>query len=622
MVFVSRLIPHYDPWADAGDCRFDYRPARRAIGFFHDHLQFIEGERARTPFDPEPWQAAIVANTFGWLKPNGFRRYKEVLIFVPAKNGKSPLAAGIALYLLLCDFEPGAQIYCAAADGIQAGLVYRHAAGMVTANPDLDEETGGPCEVFRGLHSIQVTSTNSVFRVLSKEADTKHGLNAHGIIVDEVHAHKSRDLIDVLKTRTSSRRQPLIIYITTSDYERPSICNELHKLGSNVRSGVVKMPNFLPVIYEAAKDDDWTSPDVWAKANPNLGVSVRVEALQDDCDRAKQSPGYQSMFLRVNLNIRTNAAVSWLPANRWDPCVGWVLDVATGLRRPLHWKELRERMKGRVCYGGLDLASKTDLASFALWFPEDRVLLVWCWIPRDSAARREKDDRVPYVAWAREEALLMTGEGPEEFAIDYRTIKRDIVRLCEEYDVREIGFDRYGANEMVTSLRDDHGVKVMDFGQGTVSMNAPCKELDRMVVSKELAHGGHPVLRWAASNAVLRIDDCDNWVASKKKSTERIDPVVASIMAIGVALLQPGGSPTPTVMTITRTGGGPRPAPKPAPPSSPGPLFEAVVHSGPPPAPSGAPDAAAAPPPGDATTAVEEPPAGGDAAFEEWLDES
>lgn len=540
--YVARLVPRYDPWKDAGDCTLDYVRARIVLGFFFDHLAFIEGEKADQPFVLEPWQAAVVVNVFGWVRPSGIRRYREFLLYVAAKNGKSPLLAGMALFLLICDGEPGAQVYFAAADKDQAGLLFRWAAGMVVKNPDFDGDRGGLCQVYRAWKSIQIDETLSILRTLSSEADTKHGLNAHGVFVDELHAHADRTLFDVLKTRTSSRRQPLVGVITTADYERPSICNEVYRYACQVRDGTISAPSYLPVIYEASAEDDIQSPATWRKANPNLGVSVREDALREESARATHSPGYRDEFLRTNLNVRTNAKVSAINVARWNLCSS--RDLPAGTLRQIDFLQLRDRLKGMRCYGGLDLASTTDLASFALYFPEVQAALWWNWIPRDSAKDREHKDRVPYGDWAKQGALLLTGSGPDERSVDYGAIRSEIVRLADVYDMQELAFDRYGANETVTALRDVHGIKVLQFGQGFISMNAPAKELDRLVNGAAvLAHGRDPVAGWAASNLVWALDDAGNWKPSKKRSTERIDPMTALTMAIGAALLAPKPKP-------------------------------------------------------------------------------
>lgn len=545
---VSRLIPKYDPWADPDGATFDYLRARTILGFYFDHLVFIEGEKADQPFVLEPWQAAVVVNVFGWIRPSGFRRYREFLLWVAAKNGKSPLLAGMALFLLLCDGEPGAQVYFAAADKDQASLLFRWAAGMVFKNPDFGGNAGDLCQVHKAWKSIQVDATMSVLRTLSSDADTKHGLNAHGVFVDELHAHHDRTLFDVLKTRTSSRRQPLVGVITTADYERPSICNEVYHYACKVRDGTISAPSYLPVIYEADAKDDIQSPATWRKANPNLGVSVREDALREESARATHSPGYRDEFLRTNLNVRTNAKESAIDSARWALCVS---GGEPGSLRSMRFDALRVALRGRRCFGGLDLSSTRDLASFALFFPEVSAALWWSWIPRDSAKERELRDRVPYLQWAREGALVLTGSGPDERTVDYAAIRTDIARLATEYDLQDLAFDRWGANETLTALRDAHGIRVLSFGQGFgPQMVAATKEFDRLTSAAILAHGSDPVATWAVSNLVWAVDDAGNWKPSKRKSTERIDPAAAVIMAIGASLLAPPPPPTPSVSLV------------------------------------------------------------------------
>lgn len=528
-------IPGYDPWRDAGErYRFDVKLARRAVAFFHDVLVFVEGERAGQPFDLEPWQAAIVANLFGWVEPTtGLRRYREALVFVARKNGKTSLAAGIALYLLLCDREPGAQVYSAAAEQSQAALIFRHAMHMVERSRAL----GSRCRVYRAFKSIEVGESGAVFRALTADAHTKHGLSVHGAVVDELHAHPTRDLVDVLQTSTGARRQPLIFHITTADYERESICNEKYAYAGRVRDGVFDDPSFLPVIYEAAADDDWESPATWRKANPNLGVSVKEEYLARECARAKESPAYLNTFLRLHLNLRTQADVAWLDLARWDAAAG-----------DLDFEDLEESLAGRPCYAGLDLASTDDLAALVLVFPEDgNAVLPYFWCPRDNAIVREKRHRVPYTQWARDGFLTLT---PGNFC-DHDFIEAAVLAATERFDVRELAFDRFGAGQVMTHLQGA-GVNVVPFGQGFVSMNAPTKHLDVLVRSGNLRHARHPVLRWMAGNVMLEKDAADNWKPSKRRSKEKIDGIVALIMALGRAVVaQPQEPATPMVFHIT-----------------------------------------------------------------------
>jgi phage terminase large subunit-like protein len=515
-------IPEYDPWAGVeGRYAFDAVLARRALGFFHDVLVFVEGERAGEPFHLEPWQAAIVGNLFGWVDPRTrVRRYREALVFVARRNGKTSLAAGIALYLLLCDDEPGAQVYSAAADRDQAALLFRHASEMVMRHPSLSRR----CRVYRAFKSLEVAETGSIFRALSSDAHTKHGLSVHGAVIDELHAHPTRDLVDVLQTGTGSRRQPLVLHITTADYERESICNEKYAYAKKVRDGVFGDLSFLPVVYEASADDDWEDPATWRKANPNLGVSVNEEYLRRECDRARESPAYLNTFLRLHLNLRTNADVAWLDMRQWDACAG-----------PDGFRTLEQELEGQECYGGLDLASTDDLTALVLFFPgAENAVLPYFWCPRDNAVVREKRHRVPYTQWARDGYLTLT---PGNYC-DLDAVEAAILDLSRRYRIREIAFDRFGAAQVTTHLHGA-GLEVVPFGQGYLSLSAPAKHLDVLVRSGNLRHGGHPVLRWMASNVMLEKDAADNWKPSKRRSREKIDGIVGACMAIGRAIVQP-----------------------------------------------------------------------------------
>lgn len=516
-------VPGYDPKRGCGPKYvFDADRARRVIAFFYDCLTFIEGERAGQPFDLEPWQAAIVGNLFGWVDTKtGRRRYRESMILVARKNGKSPLCAGIALYLLLCDGEPGAQVYSAAPDRETASIIFRHASQMLQRSDALRDSA----DVLKSYRSIvSRLDEASVFKALPADADTKHGLSVHGCLIDELHAHPTRHLVDVLQTATGARREPLIVHITTSDYERESICNEKYDYASKVRDGVIDDLRFLPVLYETPKDADWTDPATWRYANPNLGISKQIDYLAREVDVAKNSPAYLNTVLRLDFNIKTNAIEAAIHPDDWRACAG-----------SSSWKDLRDELAGRPCYGGLDLASTSDLCAFTLWFPQDQAALAWFWAPRDTAFERERRHRVPYLAWAREGALDLTAGN----ATDYDVVQADVLRIAAMYDVRAIAFDRWGAAQVMHHLTTE-GLNILTMGQGYVSMSGPSKEFDVRIRRREIRHGQHPVLAWCASNLVWERDPADNWKPSKSRSREKIDGMTALIMSLGVAASQPG----------------------------------------------------------------------------------
>ena len=515
---IIKKIPGYDPYRGADDYYFGQDSAAKAIDFFQQKLSHVKGELAGKPFLLELWEQAIIANLFGWKhKETGFRRYQEALIFVPRKNGKTPLCAGIILYCLFEDGEPGAEIYGAASEYKQASLVFTHAWGMVRQEPSLS----GRCKIFKGQSkAIEVGLPGDIdygiYRVVCSDADPAHGFLTHVGVVDELHKQPNSDLVDALWTSTAGRRQPLILYITTSDFEREgSICNEKEDYAIKVRDGIIDEPTFLPVIYKADFNDDWTDEKVWEKANPNIDVSVKREYLRKACKRAQESPTFENEFKRLHLNIRTQQDVCWIPMDKWDVCAGLV-DV--------------EALRGCECYGGLDLSSTKDITALVLAFgKEDKVLLLpKFWIPRDGAKERQNRDGVPYLTWANLGLITLTDGN----AVDFDIVRRDINVLNGIYKIKDLAIDRlFNAAQLTTQLMGD-GIDVVPFGQGFASMSAPSKEFEIMILGQRLIHGGNPILRWMASNVAAELDAAGNIKPSKKKSKEKIDGIVAAIMAI------------------------------------------------------------------------------------------
>lgn len=547
-------IPAYDPWRDAGECQFDAEAARRVLRFFRGHLKLIEGETAGEPFTLEDWQVAIIANLFGWYRPDGMRRYRSAFVLIPRKNGKTPLAAAIALYLLVRDNEPGAQVYSAAGELTQAALLYRHAAGMVRADPKLASVLR-PYDTFK---SIEYGATSSFFRSLSADARTKHGQNAHGVVIDELHVHPNAELVNVLTKSTSSRRQPMTVYITTADFERDSICNTLHDYSRKVRDGIASSPEWLPVLYEASPTDDWQDEAVWRKCNPNLGVSKKIEYMREECRKADAIPALRNEFLRLDLNVRTGLESVLIDPAKWAACAGAV-----------PYDEMAKSLVGSPCFGGFDLATKNDLIAFVLFFPNDCAVLCWLWAPAEGARERALRDRAPYIDWA-----LRTPEGDASPGLasilpwessgflrltdgnvaDYAVVEQDVMRLCETYRPKVVNYDRWNAEATVQRLIAA-GVTMAPMGQGFASMTAPTKEIvERLVPAGLLRHGGHPALAWMASHVQGERDPAGNLKFSKSKSRERIDGLVALAMAVGGSQVTPV-APKPFVPMVMHIGG-------------------------------------------------------------------
>jgi phage terminase large subunit-like protein len=512
---VRRHIDDLEHGADRG-LRFDERLAARACAFFPRFLRHSKGEWAGYPLHLEPWQQFIIWSLFGWLRDDGARRFRTAYMEVARKNGKTTLAAGIGLYLLDADGEPGAEVYTAATKRDQARIAHGEATRMVKASPLLRRRI----RVYRD--NLHVVETASKFEPLGRDADSMDGLNVHGAIVDEIHAHRTRDVWDVLDTATGSRRQPLIVGITTAGFDRQSLCWELHEYTEKVLDGALQDDSWFGAIYAIDDaDNDPFDESIWPKANPNLGVSVKLDDMRRLAMKAREMPSALNSFLRLRLNRWTQAESSWINMDVWRENAAPV-DA--------------DALKGRTCYGGLDLSSTTDITAFVLVFPPtgagDRYhVLCRFWIPEDSMRERSLRDRVPYDAWVRDGYITATPGN----VIDYDYVLAQIDEDAQRYDIAEIAFDRWGATRIVQDL-EDAGMAVVQFGQGFSSMSSPTKELERLLLARKLAHGGNPVLSWMAGNVVVREDPAGNIKPDKGRSSEKIDGIVALIMALDRAL--------------------------------------------------------------------------------------
>ena len=500
---------------------FDEQQARIAVAFFQ-LLVHSKGEWAGQPLILEPWQQFVVGSVFGWKRDDGTRRFRTAYLEVSRKNGKTTLVAGVGLYLLVADNEAGAEIYSAATKRDQARISHKEATRMAKASPAIRREVN----IVRD--NIHIPETASKFEPLGADSDTEDGLNVHGALVDELHAHKTRDMVDVLETATGSRRQSLFFYITTAGHDRNSVCFEYHEYTQKVLSGVIDDDSWFGIIYAPDQDDegnydDWSEEETWLKANPNLGVSKYWDDMRLKARRAAEMPSALNAFLRKELDIWTQAETKWISRTHWDQCSG-IVDPG-GLR-------------GRTCYGGLDLSSNIDVSAFVLVFPpqaEGDAYQVLCrfFIPEEAMHERSRKDRVPYDVWVRRGLITATPGN----VIDYEWILHQIDEDAQAYDVRELAFDRWGASRIQTQLMEKGGEDwLVGFGQGYRSMSPPMNELERLIVEHNLAHGGHPVLTWMADNLVVREDPAGNIKPDKDKSTEKIDGMVALVMALDRAL--------------------------------------------------------------------------------------
>jgi phage terminase large subunit-like protein len=557
---------------------FDEKSAQHVVDFF-GFLRHSKGEwgaRGGQVFVLAPWQVFILANVFGWKRADGTRRFREAYIEVARKNGKSTFIAGIGLYMLLADGEPGAEVYSAATKKDQAKIVFEEAERMRNKSSFLSSRI----ESARG--NLHVLSTGSKFEPLSSEDDTLDGLNAHCILIDELHAHPTRKLYDVLRESVIARRQPIVWEITTAGYNREGVCYKQREFAENVLVGNIAATDgdyffaFVACMDEKDKHGkplDWSDERNWGMANPNLDVSAKIEALREAATKAKADPTALNSFLRKHLNVWTSQDVRWMPPEKWAMC-----NSAGPLISP---KELRaqaeEKLRGRLCLAGIDLSSKIDLTAFVLLFPptpevsENRAkpqtqqeiwarkpveyekvvtkeadpkwyVLPWFFMPEDNIDDRVKKDRIPYDVWKRDGFITATKGN----TIDHKLIRQTILNARGQYQIEEIGFDSWNATQLSNELIED-GLKLIEVRQGYKTLSEPMKELMALVLKKAVEHFGNPVLSWNASNVAAEQDPAGNIKPDKERSREKIDGIVALIMALHRVVANPNIGNTSSV---------------------------------------------------------------------------
>lgn len=440
------------------------------------------------------------------------------------KTHNSELAAAIALYLLYADNEPSAEVYGAACDRNQASIVFDVARQMVEMSPALLRRSK-----IRSAGKRIINYRNAGFyQVLSAETGTKHGLNVSGLVFDEIHAQPNRKLYDVLtKGSGDAREQPLFFIITTAGNDKNSICYELHTKALDLMAGRKKDYTFYPVVYGLEGEADWTDEANWYKANPSLGHTIQIDRVREAYRNAVENPAEENVFKQLRLNIWTSASIRWIPEQVYDKG-----------NLPID----RDFLRGRMCYGGLDLSSTSDITALVLAFPprsddEKYILLPFFWLPEDTLELRCRRDHVLYDVWQKQ-GFIQTTEGN---VIHYGFIEKFIERLGETYHIREIAYDRWNATQMVQNL-EDMGFTIVPFGQGFKDMSPPSKELFKLLMEGNIIHGGNPVLKWMAGNVVMRQDPAGNIKPDKEKSVEKIDGIVASIMALDRCIRNGTGS--------------------------------------------------------------------------------
>jgi phage terminase large subunit-like protein len=509
---LIRKLKNYKPTKFmAKNSVYDEDAADYAVSFIQA-LTHTKGRWAGKQFELIDWQEQIIRDIFGTIKPNGYRQFNTAYVEIPKKMGKSELAAAIALLLTCGDGEERAEVYGCAADRNQASIVFNVAADMVRMCPPLAKRV----KILDSMKRLIYQPTGSVYQVLSADVKNKHGFNTHGVVFDELHTQPNRKLYDVMtKGSGDARTQPLYFLITTAGDNQNSICWEVHQKAVDLLEGRKTDPTFYPVIYGADMDDDWTDPEVWKKANPSLGITVTMDKVKAAFESARQNPAEENSFRQLRLNQWVKQAVRWMPMDKWDACA-FKVDPAD--------------LKGRVCYGGLDLSSSTDITAFVLVFPpedeDDKYsILPYFWIPEENIDLRVRRDHVNYDLWEKQ-GFIKTTDGN---VVHYGFIENFIEELGMDYNIREIAFDRWGAVQMTQNL-EGMGFTVVPFGQGFKDMSPPTKELMKLTLEEKLAHGGHPVLRWMMDNIFVRTDPAGNIKPDKEKSSEKIDGAVATIM--------------------------------------------------------------------------------------------
>ena len=502
---------------------YDKKKADRAVTFI-ENLCHTKGKWAGTPFWLLPWQEQLIRDIFGIVKPDGNRQFRTAFVEICKKVGKSELAAAVALYLLYADHEPSAEVYGAAADRQQASIVFDVAKQMVEMSPALMKRS----KLMGATKRIVNYSNAGYYQVLSAEVGGKHGFSVSGLVFDEIHTQPNRQLYDVLTKGSSDARQnPLHFIITTAGNDRHSIAYELHTKAVDILEGRRVDPTFYPVVYGLKDDEDWEDEANWYKVNPSLGYTVDIERLRDAYREAKQNPADEVTF-------------KWLRGNMWvSSTVAWIPD-AIYMRgnEPIDM----DARAGRDCYAGLDLSSTGDITALVLIFPprnedEKYVLLPYFWIPEETIPRRVKANSVPYDIWEKQ-GYIMSTEGN---VIHYDFIEKFIMYLSEKYHILEIAVDRWNATQMIQNLEGE-GFTIVPFGQGFSSMSAPTKEFYRLLMDGRIIHGGNPVLRWMAGNVVIDTDPAGTIKVTKAKSKEKIDGIVAALMALDRCIRQEGQS--------------------------------------------------------------------------------
>lgn len=504
---VERHVRDLETGIDRG-LVFKKKKAEHALKFF-EFLRHYKGEWAGKPFILSPWQAFIVYVLFGWYKSDGYRRFNYAYIEVARKNGKTTLAAVIALYLLIADNEPAAEVFSIATKYGQAYKTLEEAQGVISKSPALRKRIG----VSKNAAFDELSMSKFVALAADHKKEDSH--NPHGVVNDEYHAAPNPHMYNVMKSAMGARRQPLLLTITTAGFNVNSDCYNLRKTCVDILKGIKEQDNMFAIIYTLDEDDDWKDEDLWVKANPNLNVSVKLNYIRNEYKSAINTETEIVNFKTKNLNIWTSSVTQWIDDSDWMAC---------------NIMKIKKTMVPDFSFAGLDLAFTTDIVGTSILFGNEDMfhLKPFFWIPEKKM--KERTDFVDYELWASQDYIKVI-PGP---AIENDVLITDLLEIYEQWSVRSIGFDRWAMNiSGVAKALKEEGLEINPFGQGFQSMSFPTKELEKWILQKILNHEGNPVLRWMNSNVFIKRNPAGDIKIDKDKSQDKVDGMVATVMAIG-----------------------------------------------------------------------------------------
>ena len=506
LLAIKRYYRDLDEALDRG-WHFDRKSAQRAINFIQK-LKHTKGEWAGQRFRLEPWQQFVLWNIFGWKNADGTRRFRYSYIEIARKNGKTALSAGVGLYMLFADGESRPEVYSAATVKDQAKICFADAVEIVKAT-----ELKNYLTPYR--NSIVYELKGGTMKPLSSDYGTHDGLNPSCGIIDEFHAHKDSGMFDVIKSAFGARKQPLMFIITTAGFNKSGACYAYRENVIKVLRGINRDDTLFGIIYTQDTKEEWDKEEMWLKSNPNLGVSLFSNYLADQVSDAKNRPEAVRNVMTKNLNLWVDAARTWILDEKWMRCIG---------STPL------ESLRGCQCWGGLDLSNVSDITAFVLIFHEnDKFQIVpMFWIPEEKMLEKIRKENINYDVWVRDGYVKVTSGN----VTDYDFVKADILQLVSQYDLKVSAYDRWNSSQTIIDLQNE-GMECNPFGQGYGSMSAPTKEFEKLVLTERIEHFGNPVLRWMIASTVVMTDPAGNIKPDKAKSSQKVDGVVAAIMALG-----------------------------------------------------------------------------------------